>query len=325
MTSLLDWGITIAQQELYEHIVQPLLRATGQMQLSELAFDAMEWPVIGLIEFFVIVPFLWALERAFPVEEVTDHAAIRTDAIYTFLHRFGVFPLLAFLLLTPAFDGLESMLRLAGLSRGNLDAFLPSLVDRPWVSFIGYLIVLDFADYWIHRGQHGWSRWWALHALHHSQRQMTFWSDDRNHVLDDLIRDALLAGVALMIGVAPSQFIWLVVASRVFQQLQHANVRLRFPKALSRLLVSPEFHRRHHGIGVGHEGAVKGVNFGVLFPWWDQLFGTADWADGFIPTGIRDQLQGRNYGDGLVEQQWLGLCRMVEPSNSEESPLMEHS
>ena len=32
-----------------------------------------------------------------------------------------------------------------------------------------------------------WSRGEGRHSLHHAQRQMTFWSDDRNHVLDDLI------------------------------------------------------------------------------------------------------------------------------------------
>jgi hypothetical protein len=95
-----------------------------------------------------------------------------------------------------------------------------------------------------------------------------------------------MALVALMIGVAPGQFVLLIIASRVLQSLQHANVRLRWPGAFERLLVSPSFHRLHHAMGIGHEGPARGVNFAVLFPVWDVLFRTADWRPGFVPTGI---------------------------------------
>jgi sterol desaturase/sphingolipid hydroxylase (fatty acid hydroxylase superfamily) len=78
--------------------------------------------------------------------------------------------------------------------------------------------------------------------------------------------------------------------------------------------VSPRFHRLHHSIGWGHEshgpGSLGGHNFAVLFPVWDVLFGTARFDDRFDATGIRDQLQGRDYGGGFWAQQWLGLTRM---------------
>jgi hypothetical protein len=43
-----------------------------------------------------------------------------------------------------------------------------------------------------------------------------------------------------------------------------------------------------------------------------MLFGTADFRANLEPTGIADQLQGRNYGQGWWQQQWLGLRRMVD-------------
>jgi len=313
MISVLDSALLAIQQAVYEHAVQPVLLALGEMRLAELAYDATEWPVIGVVEFAVMVPLMMALERAFPVEAVHDRRAVITDMLYALLHRIGVFPVLAFLLLTPVFDSIEGLMRLGGFSRPDLDSLWPGLTDRPLVSFLMYLIVLDFVDYWIHRGQHAWRWWWELHAVHHSQRQMTFWSDERNHLFDDLLRDAILAVVALVIGVAPGQFVWLVVASRVVQQWQHANLRLRLPGPIRHLIVGPEFHRRHHGIGVGHEGRAQGVNFGVLLPWWDQWFGTVDWDDGFVPTGIRDQLLGREYGRGLLAQHWFALRRILNP------------
>jgi sterol desaturase/sphingolipid hydroxylase (fatty acid hydroxylase superfamily) len=196
----------------------------------------------------------------------------------------------------------------------------------PAASFLLYLVVLDFFDYWFHRGQHQIRWWWGLHSLHHSQRDMNLWSDNRNHLLDELLRDVYLAVIALAIGVAPAQFVALVSVSRALQSLQHANVRIHFGWLGERLLVSPRFHRMHHAVGLGHEskgkGSLGGCNFGVLLPLWDMMFGTANFTPQFAATGVRDQMErqdasgglipGRDYGRGFWRQQWLGLRRMVE-------------
>jgi len=310
MIAWIETGIVTVQGWIYEQLVQPVLFAADLMFFSEQAFDAVEWFVIGMLEIAVLALAFGWFERRWPAEPVTDRRAVRTDVLYTLLHRLGAVPLLVFALITPVVDALEGHLRLWGFSRLNVDQVLPGVTDGPLVSFLIYLLLLDLVDYWMHRGQHRWRWWWALHAVHHSQRQMTFWSDNRNHLLDDILRDAILAAVAVMIGVAPGQFITLIVASRVLQSLQHANLRWRWGAVGERILVSPSFHRRHHAIGYGHEGKAGGCNFAVLFPIWDVLFGTADFRPGFVPTGIRDQLTGRDYGRGFWSQQWLGLRRL---------------
>jgi sterol desaturase/sphingolipid hydroxylase (fatty acid hydroxylase superfamily) len=297
------------QQALYEGVVQPLLYSLGWMRYAEEMFDFTEWVVLGAIEVAVLAVVLGFLERRWPAEPVTDRAAVRTDVLYTLLHRLGGFALVVFALLTPLFDWIEGQLRLIGFSRINVDQAWPGVTDAPLVSFAIYLVLLDFVDYWLHRGQHRWSWWWSLHAVHHSQRQMTFWSDQRNHLLDDLIRDGAMALVAVLVGVAPGQFVALTIASRVVQSLQHANLRWRWPGVLEDVLVSPSWHRLHHAIGYGHEGPARGVNFAVLFPIWDLLFRTADHRPGFVPTGIRDQLEGRDYGRGFWSQQWRAIGR----------------
>ncbi len=298
------------QMMLFEGLVQPLLFRFGLMAVAEEMYDMCEWLVLGGIEVLVLAIVLGTLERRWPLQPIVDRQAVRVDIIYTLLQRLGLFAFASFALVTPLVDALEADLRLAGLSRPNLDQILPGITDLPLVSFLLYLVVLDFADYWIHRGQHRLGAWWQLHAVHHSQRQMTFWSDSRNHLLDDLLRDALLATLAVAIGVAPGQFVMLTILFRVLESVQHANLRLRFG-IFERLLVSPSFHRLHHAIGHGHEGPARGVNFGVLFSWWDALFGTADWRPGFVPTGIRDQIDGRDYGRGFWAQHWRALLRIA--------------
>lgn len=311
MTDRLAQAIGTMQGWLYEQLVQPLLFAAGLIHYGDQAYDALEWVVIGVIEVTVMAMALTLLERRWAVEPLLDRPAVRTDVLYTLLHRLGAFPLIAFALLTPAFDALEAQLRLDGFTRLDPDRLWPGVTDLPMASFLIHLLLLDLVDYWVHRGQHRLGWWWALHAVHHSQRQMTFWSDNRNHLLDDLLRDAIVAAVAVVAGVAPEQFMLLTVVSRVLQSVQHANLRWRWGSVGERLLVSPSYHRRHHAIDGGFDRTAYGCNFAVLFPVWDLLFRTADFRPGFVPTGIRDQLDGRDYGRGFLAQHWLALRRLA--------------
>lgn len=320
MLDVISTAFDATQTWLFESAIQPLLFTFGGMRFQEDAYAATEWLLLGIIQIVVLYLILRPLEARFPAERWSDRTGVGTDVIYTVLHRLGAFALIVFLLLTPVVDGAAEALHEAGIPRPNLDQIWPGVTDRPLVSFLLYLVVLDFLEYWLHRGQHAFRWWWALHALHHSQRKMSFWADDRNHLLDDLLLDAVRGFVALAIGVEPGQFVGLIIASRVLESLQHANLAWTLG-ALGRFVVSPIFHRTHHAIGFGHEGSYRGCNFGVLFPWWDALFGTADWRSTVEPTGIRDQLaapagNGRDYGEGFWMQQWLGIKRLAQAVRS---------
>jgi sterol desaturase/sphingolipid hydroxylase (fatty acid hydroxylase superfamily) len=168
-------------------------------------------------------------------------------------------------------------------------------------------VLLDFVDYLYHRANHTFNWWWQLHALHHSQTVMTAWSDNRNHILDDIMRASFMAFFALLFGVSPGQFIMLIAFSQFIQSWQHANIKVHLGFARY-LLVSPMFHRMHHAVGYGHEakgksGVLGGCNFGILFPWWDMLFRTAIFPKEVYPTGVRNLTVSQN----IFTQQWQGL------------------
>ncbi len=300
---------------LFEHVVQPIVYAAGWMAFLEDAYTGTEWFLLGIVQVTLLYAVLRPLEALFPAERWSDRRGVGVDILYTLLQRLGLLPLAAFLLFTPLFDQLTQLLRGAGFTPFALDEIWTGVTDVPIVSFLLYLVVLDLLDYWLHRGQHQFRWWWGLHALHHAQRKMSFWADDRNHLLDDVILDLARAALALAIGVEPGQFVGLIIATRVLQSLQHANLAWTLGP-LGRVVVSPVFHRRHHAIGYGHEGHFRGCNFAVLLPLWDMLFGTADYRREIEATGIRDQLPApegaaRDYGRGFWAQQWLGLKRMV--------------
>lgn len=305
------------QQAMYESLLQPLMFSVGLGNLLEDGFAATGWLLAGLAQLIVMVTLFAALERWRPVEPLTDRRAVRVDVVYTLLHRLGLFRLALFFTVDPLWDALFGTLHVHGLPSFQLDQLWPGVTDIALVSFAMYLVLFDFVDYWLHRAQHRFHWWWQLHALHHSQRQMTLWSDNRNHLLDDLLRDSAMVALALLIGIPPGQFIAVVACTQLLESLAHANVRLSLG-LLGRVLVSPRFHRRHHSIGIGHEsagpGTLGGHNFAVLFPVWDMLFGTANFEDRYDATGIRDQLPpegGRDYGRGFWSQQWLGLKRLA--------------
>ena len=93
---------------------------------------------------------------------------------HTLLTRLGIVPLALFFLLMPLVDGVDSWLRDARHHPAKIEDAVPFLHQWPLLSFLFYLFVLDFVAYWLHRWQHRFEWWWALHALHHSQRQMGF-------------------------------------------------------------------------------------------------------------------------------------------------------
>jgi sterol desaturase/sphingolipid hydroxylase (fatty acid hydroxylase superfamily) len=322
MQHLIDW-FGAAQGWLFQAIVEPFMYWAGLGEFMEEAFDGTEWFLAGLLELAALYVILRPLEALVPVQPLADKRARWNDFVYTLVHRLGLFSVGVFFTLDPLMDRVAGWLRLEGVHPFNLESLLPDMA--PIASFLLYLVVLDFCDYWYHRVQHKVNWWWGLHSLHHSQQDMNLWSDNRNHLLDDLLRDVFLAVIALAIGVAPAQYVLLVSVSRALQSLQHANVRIHFGRLGERLLVSPRFHRTHHAVGTGHEspqGRLGGCNFGVLLSVWDVLFGTANFDTRFAATGVRDQLPrraadgsllpGRDYGRGFWRQQWLGLVRMVE-------------
>ncbi len=316
----MDWFSDIfsaAQQWLFEAAVQPAMFALGMGNLLEDGYDATAWFMVGVLQVLILLAIIGPLQRWRPVEAVTDRATIRTDVLYTLIHRLGFFRIALFFTLDPWFDEAFGALRTAGYGTFHLDQLWPGITDHAVVSLLIYLVVFDFVAYWTHRGQHQIEWWWRLHSLHHAQRQMTMWSDNRNHLLDDVLVDAIVVLVAQLIGVPPGQFVAIVAFTQLSESFQHANVRLWFGRIGERLWVSPRFHRLHHSIGIGHETVkaertvLGGHNFGILLPWWDVLFGTANFEQRYDPTGIRDQVEAnREYGKGFWSQQWIGLKRL---------------
>jgi sterol desaturase/sphingolipid hydroxylase (fatty acid hydroxylase superfamily) len=296
----------------FSTLVQPMLFQFGWMAYDDQVFDASAWFLYGLIQILLLQVLVRPLESLFPVEQWPDRRGTGVDFFYTCINRLGLLPLVFFMMLRPFTDAFEGWLRMNGFVPPSLEDIFPVFVTLPLASFFVYLVILDFADYIRHRFEHRFKWWWELHAVHHSQRKMSLWTDDRNHLVAAALSWLWFTIVALLIGVQPGQFIGLLVLGRLIESFSHANLRWHFGWLVDRLLVSPAYHRMHHAVGVGHEGKYYGCNFATLFPIWDILFRTANFSLSYPETGIRDQVHsGRDYGEGFWAQQWLALKRIA--------------
>ena len=289
---------------LYESAVQPALYALAMMMWADRVQEWLDFALLGIVQIVLVYALCRPLEAWRPVEDVTDGKAVWTDVLYTLLARLGLLPLIAFVLLSGAERWLNGMLADADLVPPTLESLIPGLREAPLLALMLYVVILDFGEYWRHRFQHMFPWWYALHSVHHAQRQMTFWTDDRNHLLDDAIAAIWFGALALLIGVPPVQFVLIVMLRQLAESLSHANARIDYGAVGERVLVSPRFHRLHHGeLSAGAQGR----NYAVLLPIWDWLFRTADFDRQHYPrTGDKDAPESLATG-GWLTQQIVGL------------------
>jgi sterol desaturase/sphingolipid hydroxylase (fatty acid hydroxylase superfamily) len=295
---------------LTEHLLIPLLWQVGGIEWEDMAYGWALVAVYGLAQVVLMIAICTPLERWRPVERWPDTKPVLTDIAYTLISRVGLLPLIGFVGFYEVQVTLNGWLTDHGYVPPTLERFLPFLLGRPAITFILYAVILDFSDYWRHRISHGFRWWYALHSLHHAQRQMTFWSDDRNHLLDDLIGAVWFGAVALLIGVPPLQFPLLVLLLRLLESLSHANARLSYGWLGERLLISPRFHRAHHGVLAAGQ---QSCNYGAILPLWDMLFRTADFSRAYVRTGDPSAPEAMASGN-YIQQQIAGLRRMLRYS-----------
>lgn len=308
--------IAQAQGAIFEGAVEPMLYQLGLMDWAEDAFNGVGFALFGAIAIAATYILFRPLELWRPVERRRERwsgrRAVRTDIVYTLVHKLGIVPALLFIVLTPIGTLIDGDLRFHGYIPTALEQLFPPLQGWPFLTFLAYIVVLDLGEYWRHRLQHRLGWWWALHSLHHDQRQMTLWTDDRNHVLDDVLAAAWSGTLAMLIGVAPEQFPFVVIGFRMIESLSHTNVRLGFGRFGGALLVGPQYHRLHHAIE--HANApfdrTRGCNFAVILPVWDVIFGTWRGDAAFPPTGVA-ALSGSSVSCGYLRHQFEGLRRLA--------------
>ena len=150
------------------------------------------------------------------------------------------------------------------------------------------LVAMDGCNWLTHLADHRFAALWRVHALHHSQEELSVLTTFRVHPLVHTASFlvATVPVVAMMGGrpIAPG----LITLYLCLGAMPHANVSWSFGP-LGKILVSPAYHRIHHSI----DGPVD-VNLGIVFVFWDVLAGRAMFPErGSARPSWRTGLAGR--------------------------------
>jgi sterol desaturase/sphingolipid hydroxylase (fatty acid hydroxylase superfamily) len=147
------------------------------------------------------------------------------------------------------------------------------------------ILIFDFLDWVRHYVKHKIWWLWAFHAVHHSQREMSLFTDARVHVLEGAINLVLFFIPLSMLKVGIPTDFYIAVVLDWYRMMYHANIRTNYG-LLKYILVTPQSHRVHHS----NEQQHADMNFGVIFTFWDRLFRThCNNYDHYPSTGIQDE------------------------------------
>ncbi len=268
------------------------IRVTGTKQVVEKAFSIRrayhQWfsedirnfvsNLYSNLALYLLVPFLLLLEFLFPckVYQPLIGKGFLQDAIW-----YVTIAPLRVLVLAPV------SLLLHGLFNKYL-SFLSLHEATVWpvyVQVIAAVLLTEFLIWLNHFIRHKVRVLWYFHAVHHSQKEMNVFTDDRGHVIDQLVGSLLSFLPFFIFDVSD---IYAVTVIGLFMPIHnrfiHSNIRMNLGW-MGWIFTSPQFHRVHHS--AEHEHLDK--NFGGHLSIFDYLFGTACKNRNVYPdTGIED-------------------------------------
>jgi sterol desaturase/sphingolipid hydroxylase (fatty acid hydroxylase superfamily) len=160
---------------------------------------------------------------------------------------------------------------------------LPRVSGVPgWCFIVPALLAIDGLDWLAHLGNHRINSLWRLHAVHHSQEELSILTTFRAHPLVHV--SFLIAAVPVLAiasnAVTPTA---IFTAYACLGALPHANVRWTYGKA-GAIVISPAYHRIHHRA----TGRLD-INLGTVFTIWDVMSRRAVFpaaGTGVVVTGL---------------------------------------
>jgi sterol desaturase/sphingolipid hydroxylase (fatty acid hydroxylase superfamily) len=153
------------------------------------------------------------------------------------------------------------------------------------VGFVLTALTYEFLQYWFHRISHEAKgtvgRWlWQVHVAHHLPDGLYLVMHAVRHPLG-LVFSFVVMQIALISMGASQQSIFLLNSLMGLHGLiSHFNVDLK-AGFLNYVFVGPELHRFHHSAA-----PEESLNYGVLTPFWDVVFGTFYYRPGCQPQRL---------------------------------------
>jgi len=145
-----------------------------------------------------------------------------------------------------------------------------------WLKVMLGFLVFDLAEYVRHRISHAYPALWRVHRIHHSDPLMDVSTAFRNHPLNWITIYPPRALAVVLFGVPPVTLaiytvVWFVTTSFHHSNISVARFSPRLQSLLDLVIVTPDRHYVHHA---RTDHSQTDSQFGVVFIFWDKLFGT---------------------------------------------------
>ncbi len=227
---------------------------------------------------YLLVPFLLLLELLFPCNpsQPLIGKGFLQDAVW-FVALAPVRILLLYPiggLLQRPFDAHPEFFNIGAISAWPI-----------WTRLIAALLLGEFILWFNHFLRHKIRILWLFHAVHHSQKELNVFTDDRDHLIDAIL-ESLFTFLPFFLFQLPNIYAVTVIGLYLplHNRFIHSNIKMNLGW-LGWFITSPQFHRVHHSAEPEH----LDKNFGVHLSMFDYLFGTACRATNVYPqTGIDD-------------------------------------
>jgi sterol desaturase/sphingolipid hydroxylase (fatty acid hydroxylase superfamily) len=148
---------------------------------------------------------------------------------------------------------------------------------------LSMLLAYDLSYYTYHYVAHHVPLIWELHKVHHSAEVLVGVTKDRVHPLEELLNrwwdgmiPGLTYGVWLFFAVNPVELTVFGLSAYTIRGLlmmdvvRHTHLGMSYGRWLNQVFLCPHYHQLHHSVDPAHYNK----NFGLLFPFWDRMFGT---------------------------------------------------
>lgn len=176
------------------------------------------------------------------------------------------------------------------------------------------VIVGEFGQYWFHRLGHETNIGWRLHATHHGTPQVYWLNSTRFHAFEVVIRTMFQTAPLIILGCNADTFLVYGAFTSIHGWVQHSNVAYK-TWFFNFIMATSANHRWHHSVNVEEADH----NYGLVFLFWDRLFGTYYNPTGKVFTGkvgIGDMpdFPKTYWGQFLTPFKWNDLPRTTQPT-----------
>lgn len=176
-------------------------------------------------------------------------------------------------------------------------------ITTPWIYWTVLLFTEDFMFYWLHRVDHYCRLFWAVHVTHHSSEEFNLTVGFRSSVFQPLYRFVWFIPLPLL-GFRGEDIMLMYAITQIYGILIHTQYIGKLGP-LEWFMSTPSHHRVHHGSNIKY----LDKNMGMVFIFWDKLFGTFQKEEEKVVYGLTTNLDKPYHPVKTIFHEWVSIAK----------------